>query len=1094
MKRYIALILLLLVAVLSLFACSQKQHEHTPADPVNENEVSATCTTEGSYDSVVYCSDCGEEISRTENKIDKLAHTPSALAVENKVDATYEADGSYDEVTYCSDCNTELERTHHIIPMLKHIPGEPVTENYVDATCYSEGSYDSVNYCTNCGAELERTKHTISMITHTPADAVEENRVEPTFEADGSYQLVVYCAVTECHKELERTTYVLDMLEHHPGETVIENTVAPTCYSDGSYDEVVYCLDDNCNHKELSRKTVTVDKIAHTHGEAVIENKIDATCTVDGSYHLVVYCTVEACKVEISRTLLIDYAKGHKYEVIHVSTPTCIEIGYTLYECKCGDSYRGNILPTIDHYYSEGNCLYCGVTSLEYFKFTELESIFYVIYPKDKNNLPKRVKIPETYNGKNIIGVSGFSDTKIESIIIPSTVEYIDFDAFQRCYELSEVVFSEGLKTIKSSAFARCYALVDITLPNSLEVIEESAFYETGYYRDNNNFVNGAMYIGNHLIKVLKSYSGEFVVKDGTVTISSGALMDCLDITSIVIPDSVKYVGESAFKGTSFYDNEANWVDDVLYIGNYLIEAKDHISSDYSIKEGTIHIASYAFYSCTNLTSVSIPSTVVTFGSHAFSDCANLNTINIPSSVEYIGFDAFYNDRNLNVYITDITSWMNIRYEYSNGTTAHSRPNYYGELHVVDQNDNMVTQIEIPKIITHIPDSSFYNFKNLERVKIPDEVKSIGKSAFCQCTNLSEVIFGDESNIEVIGKSVFFSCSSLASLTIPQKLRYVGDSAFSWTKIADVYVSNLESWLNIEFVNDYSLPTLNGTLHFINEKGEEITEIVIPDTITSINDHAFRNAKKIVQVTITENVIRLGTNVFRECSNLETITITDGVEFIGSSSFMGCSGIKNVYVSSVESWLEIEYGDAQAHPNQYGTLHIMENGVEISHYEFNSDTTVIPSYAFANCLSLKTVVIPEGVTAIESNAFGKTGLTFVTIPDSVVSIGNSSFRNCSQLEIVNIGSNSKMTSIGDSAFYNCRKLSSFVIAENVNYIGRSAFDYCDRLSSVKFITIEGWSSSYNYNGSDKTPIDPINLSDEQNAVRYLKSSYYLTRD
>ena len=133
--------------------------EHVPGEPVRENVVEATCTTDGSYDEVVYCTDCGMELSRTHVTVPALGHNPGEPVKENEVTATCTTDGSYDEVVYCIRCKAELSRTHKV-EVKHHTPGEPVKENEVPATTENVGSYDEVVYCTRCGAELSRVHKT----------------------------------------------------------------------------------------------------------------------------------------------------------------------------------------------------------------------------------------------------------------------------------------------------------------------------------------------------------------------------------------------------------------------------------------------------------------------------------------------------------------------------------------------------------------------------------------------------------------------------------------------------------------------------------------------------------------------------------------------------------------------------------------------------------------------------------------------------------------------------------------------------------------------------------------------------------------------
>ena len=320
-------------------------HTHTPGEPVQENVVPASCKAEGSYDEVVYCTGCNEELSREHKTIDKLTHNPGAPRQENFVPASCKAEGSYDEVVYCSECNEELSREHKNIDKLAHTPGEPVQENVDPASCSAEGSYEEVIYCTECGEKLSQTHKTIDKLAHTPGGEVIENR-EVTHDYI-RYEVVHYC--TECYIELSRETVqepiithtltyvpevpateqaegtkahytcsgcdklfadaagtvevtaaslIIPKLDHvhTPGEPVQENVVPASCSAEGSYDVVVYCT--SC-HAEISREHKIIDKLAHTPGQEVQENVVPASCKAEGSYDLVVYCT--ECQAELSR-------------------------------------------------------------------------------------------------------------------------------------------------------------------------------------------------------------------------------------------------------------------------------------------------------------------------------------------------------------------------------------------------------------------------------------------------------------------------------------------------------------------------------------------------------------------------------------------------------------------------------------------------------------------------------------------------------------------------------------------------------------------------------------------------------------------------
>ena len=141
--------------------------DHKPGKAVIENEVPATCTKPGSYDSVIYCTDCGKELARSSVATAKLPHTPGTVERKNEVPPTCQKDGKVTEITYCAVCNTAYSTQTIVLPKAGHTPGAPVRENEVAATASTAGSYEEVTYCTVCGDELSRETKTIAPLAHT---------------------------------------------------------------------------------------------------------------------------------------------------------------------------------------------------------------------------------------------------------------------------------------------------------------------------------------------------------------------------------------------------------------------------------------------------------------------------------------------------------------------------------------------------------------------------------------------------------------------------------------------------------------------------------------------------------------------------------------------------------------------------------------------------------------------------------------------------------------------------------------------------------------------------------------------------------------
>ena len=162
-----ASIILCLAMFSGMGAFSACGHKHVAGEPVKENEVAATCTEDGRYTEVVYCKDCGEEMSREEKVEEALGHSASAPVRENvSLYPCLTGRITYDEVIYCGDCHAEISRVEKFTESDEHTPGEEVKENEVAATCYAEGGYDVVVYCEGCKEELTREHHVIDKTAH----------------------------------------------------------------------------------------------------------------------------------------------------------------------------------------------------------------------------------------------------------------------------------------------------------------------------------------------------------------------------------------------------------------------------------------------------------------------------------------------------------------------------------------------------------------------------------------------------------------------------------------------------------------------------------------------------------------------------------------------------------------------------------------------------------------------------------------------------------------------------------------------------------------------------------------------------------------
>lgn len=280
-------------------------------------------------------------------------------------------------------------------------------------------------------------------------------------------------------------------------------------------------------------------------------------------------------------------------------------------------------------------------------------------------------------------------------------------------------------------------------------------------------------------------------------------------------------------------------------------------------------------------------------------------------------------------------------------------------------------------------------------------ITGIGNSAFSSCSDLTSVII--PSGVTKIGDSAFSSCSNLTSVTIPNSVTSIGSSAFWGCK--------------------------------------NLLSITIPDKVTRIESYTFEDCASLTSIIIPNSVTSIGDGAFDDCLSLSSVVVGTGVTTIGASAFAKCSRLSIIY------WNAKKVSDL--HPN-YMTFKSAGNSSDGIEVVFNDTVERIPAYLFwcdFNGPNIRKVNIGENVKEIGVCAFGKcTGITSLKIPDSVKSIDDYAFENCTYLNNVILGQG--VTDIGSNSFYNCKNLTSIIIPNNVTTIREFAFLGCTNLKSV----------------------------------------------
>ena len=316
------------------------------------------------------------------------------------------------------------------------------------------------------------------------------------------------------------------------------------------------------------------------------------------------------------------------------------------------------------------------------------------------------------------------------------------------------------------------------------------------------------------------------------------------------------------------------------------------------IKSGVTYIGSHAFYSCGNVTSVSIADTVSSFGEFAFYYCTSLQSADIPKNVTVLPkglFCACYALTRVTIPkgVTSIGQYAFNSCQSLSGVTIPDSVTSYGD----NAFDGCISLVEVSLPGgAEVSGGMFRECTALERVAIAQGVTAIKGSAFNGCSALNSVILPD--SITTIGGSAFMNCSALAAISLPEGVTSIGEHAFS----------------NCSALKDITLPkklTSLGKYAFSNCKS--ITRLTIPSGVATIPGQAFFNCSSLNWLLIREGVSKITNSAFSNCTSLTTLILPASITSIEGNAFLYCDSIEDVYYCGTgeEDWnaIDIGYGD-----------------------------------------------------------------------------------------------------------------------------------------------------------------------------------------
>ncbi len=502
-------------------------------------------------------------------------------------------------------------------------------------------------------------------------------------------------------------------------------------------------------------------------------------------------------------------------------------------------------------------------------------------------------------------------------------VSGIGDEIFKNNKELTSVILPEGLTNIGAYAFYNCSALVSVHMPSSVTNIGKFAFWGC------------SALAGITLSEDLKSI--------GTYAFSNCTALATVYFNSTEMPAPITwYAYDSPFEKVQI--NKVVIGENVIKIPDYMFEGCSKLETvEFAGTSSCKSIGIGAFYNCTSLTAIDLPSTLESIGEYAFYNCASLTSVDLPStlksieyaafsgctglisiivpasvtslddgafrnSAKYIGFEAnAYPSATWKNNNSSVTSFLNMKawgfvgdgiYVVSTDNTAR----------LCKYNGNAATYEVCDEIdgypVTKIDNSAFYNHKELTTVILHDNIKYIGERAFYNCENLSSI--SSPSDLISIAAYAFYGCRSLTSIDLPDEMKIIGTSTFA--NCSSLTSVNLPSGLTMigeyAFYGCSSLVSVNlpSGLTMIDENAfygcSSLVSVNLPSGLTTIGSYAFYGCSSLASVNLPSGITRINFGVFSGCSALTSIYLPSDLTYVDYSSFSGCVNLKYIYINS----------------------------------------------------------------------------------------------------------------------------------------------------------------------------------------------------
>lgn len=609
--------------------------------------------------------------------------------------------------------------------------------------------------------------------------------------------------------------------------------------------------------------------------------------------------------------------------------------------------------------------------------------------------------------------------SEVTSYTFPSYVERVEDYAFRNCLNLTEVILSEGLKTIGDYGFYFCDNLARIALPSSAEEVKMAfpatlshvgglAFERCRFFvtlTDEFNIVGDGI-----LIKYVtpKDSTNNYAETANTSIVvreveESGMKVERIMGVSVNVPAGVKKIASAFANNNSVV--EVILPADTVYLSAYAFYHTTYAERIDLSKTAIGEIGDHAFDNCQLLTEILLPNTLTKIGEYLFMDCFALKSITIPTSLDYIGNYMFAECTKLEtVVMHDGIKTIGLRaFNTARALKSITLPDALESIMDYAFCQSGLEEFTVPRDV-EIGDYILLEATNLKKITIRSE----GEMPIGLCmgaTALTEVVF--EGDFESISVDAFYDCNALTTITIPRSVSIIEARAFQFcTSLTEVVVKG-----SLDEVGPYAFYSCLKLEGFPMSRSTRL-----------VDEYAFWGCALLKDIDL-RHVKELGSNAFQDCTSLEKADLRSVPYVIPERAFSNCVMLTDVKLAPTVT----EIGPSAFFVNR-----------SLYSIELPRDLTFIGNGAFMGCESLKKIKWNEKLEVIDDKVFyWCDNIDEIILPDSVTTIGSSAFEMCHYMRTFKMGNN--VTSIGDAAFRECTYLTSITLSSGLTEIVSNAF-------------------------------------------------------